>query len=57
MRSQAQWRKMFALEEQGYLPKGTARRWGEHTNQPYSELPKRIGRRKRKAARRRKGGG
>jgi len=30
-KSKAQQRKFFAMESQGEIPKGTARRWAKHT--------------------------
>jgi glutamate-1-semialdehyde aminotransferase len=39
-KSKAQMRKFFAMEARGELPKGTAKRWLEHTKN-VSKLPER----------------
>jgi hypothetical protein len=45
-KSKAQMRWMFAAEERGELPKGTAKRWAEHTKDT-SKLPERKGKGKK----------
>lgn len=44
-KSKAQMRWMFAAEERGEIPKGTARRWAEHTPNIKS-LPERVSKKK-----------
>lgn len=47
MKSKAQWRRMFAMEGRGEVPKGTSRRWASHTNRSYDDLPERKRKRKK----------
>lgn len=44
-KSKAQMRWMFAAERRGELPKGTAKRWAEHTKNIKS-LPERVSKKK-----------
>lgn len=37
--SKKQWRKFFAMEASGELPKGTAREWARETKTAYKDLP------------------
>lgn len=42
LKSQRQWKWMFAAERKGELPQGTARRWAHETKTPFKKLPKRV---------------
>jgi len=44
-KSQAQWKRFFAMEQRGKLPKGTAERWAKKTKIPFRQLPKRLAKR------------
>ncbi|GIW59064.1 MAG: hypothetical protein KatS3mg087_0130 [Patescibacteria group bacterium] len=46
-KSKAQWKWMFAAEERGEVPKGTARRWAHETSKSYKKLPPRKGGKKK----------
>ena len=52
-KSKAQMKKFFAMEKRGEIPKGTAKRWAEHTRN-IKKLPKRVRTKKRKVKGRRK---
>lgn len=41
-KSKKQWRKFFAMEADGELPKGKAREWAHETSKDYSDLPTRV---------------
>lgn len=47
-KSEAQRRKMFELERQGKVPKGTAATWQRET--PKGKLPERVGEKKPKTS-------
>jgi len=47
-RSKKQMRWMFAAEERGEIPKGTARRWAEHTPN-IKKLPEKARKKNKKA--------
>lgn len=38
-KSKKQWRKFFAMENKGELPKGKAKEWARETKTPYKRLP------------------
>lgn len=52
VRSRAQLRWLFWAEEQGMVPKGTARRWLNKTKKDISELPKYVNRKRNAITRR-----
>jgi hypothetical protein len=39
VKSKKQWKKLFALENEGKLPKGKAKQWARETKTPYKNLP------------------
>jgi len=54
-KSKAQWRRFFAMEARGELPKGTARKWAHETKASFKSLPARkLKAIKRRRKRRRK---
>lgn len=46
-KSQSQMRKFFVMEKKGELPKGTAKKWAEHTPD-IKGLAEKLGKRKKK---------
>jgi len=45
-KSRAQMKRFFAMEKRGELPKGTAKRWAEHTPN-IKKLPRKVKRSKK----------
>jgi hypothetical protein len=47
-KSKKQWKKFFAMENRGELPKGEADKWAHETKTSYRNLPKYKNKRRKK---------
>ena len=48
LKSKKQWKKFFAMEAKGELPRGEASKWAHETKTPYRNLPERAGSKKKR---------